>query len=66
MQQKRLRTTDINSRLGKTSLDSTTSSFFINGKKTCDSMLIANDLNDHFSNIAIKLVNQLFKPSIPF
>ena len=56
----------INSLLGRTSLNSATSSFFINGKKTCDSLLIANEFNDCFSNIAINLVNQLPKPSIPF
>ena len=36
----------INSLLGRTSLNSATSSFFINGKKTCDSALIANEFND--------------------
>ena len=38
----------INSLLGKTSLNSATSSFFINGKKTCNSLLIANEFNDYF------------------
>ena len=56
----------INSLLGRTSLNSATSSFFINGKKTCDPLPIANEFNDFFSNIAINLVNQLPKPSIPF
>ena len=56
----------INSLLGRTSLNSATSSFFINDKKTCDPLPIANKFNDFFSNIAINLVNQLPKPSIPF
>ena len=37
--------------------------FVINGKKTCDPLLIANEFNDYFFNIAINLVNQLPKPS---
>ena len=34
----------INSLLGRTLLNSATSSFFINGKKTCDPLLIANEV----------------------
>ena len=47
----------INSLLGRTSLNSATSSFFINGKKTCDPLPLANEFHDFFSNIAINLVN---------
>ena len=45
---------------------SAASAFCINGKMTCDPTFIANGFNDHFSNIAVDLVNQLPKSSQHF
>ena len=56
----------INNLLGRGRSSSATSTFCINGKTTCDPTLIANGFNDHFSNIAVDLVNQLPKSSPHF
>ena len=56
----------INNLLGRGKSANAASTFCINGKMTCDSTFIANGFNDHFSNIAVDLVNQLPKSSQPF
>ena len=56
----------INNLLGRGRSGSAASAFCINGKMTCDPTFIANGFNDHFSNIAVDLVNQLPKSSQHF
>ena len=56
----------INNLLGRGRSSSATSAFCINGKMTSDPTLIANRFNDHFSNIAVDLVNQFPKSSQHF
>ena len=55
-----------NNLLGRGRSGSAASTFCINGKMTCDPKFIANGFNDHFSNIAVDLVNQLPKSSQHF
>ena len=56
----------INNLLGRGRSGSAASAFCINGKMTCDPTFIADGFNDHFSNIAVDLVNQLPKSSQHF
>ena len=56
----------INNLLGRGRSGSAASVFCINGKMICDPTFIANGFNDHFSNIAVDLVNQLPKSSQHF
>ena len=56
----------INNLLGRGRSGSAASAFCINGKMTCDPTFIANGFNDHFSYIAVDLVNQLLKSSQHF
>ena len=53
----------INNFLGRGRSGSAASAFCIKGEMTCDPTLMANGFNDHFSNIADDLVNQLPKSS---
>ena len=51
----------INNLLGRDRSGSASPTFCVNGKMTSDPTFIANGFNDHFSNTAIDLVNQLPK-----
>ena len=56
----------INNLYGRGRSGSAASTFCINGKMTCDPTFIVSAFFDHFSNIAVDLVNQLPKSSQHF